>query len=130
MTSLFRWSLWLAGIVNVLPLLALFLPGGVTGAYGLQNVDVNELVLLQHRAILFGVLGAATFYLLLRKDHYVAFYLLLTSMLSFVLLVALCEPVNQLLLEVFWIDVAMIVLIVVCRSSIAIRNAFRNRQFS
>lgn len=130
MTSLFRWSLWLAGVVNFLPVLAPFLSAGATGAYGLENVDVNQLVLLQHRAILFGILGAASFYLLFRKEHDVAFYLLLASMLSFVLLVTLSETVNQFLLKVFWIDVAMVALIVACRSSIALSNAFRNRQFS
>lgn len=116
--------------MKVIPVFALILPGGVIASYSLKNVDLNQMILLQHRAMLFGILGVSAFILLARKLEDIAFYLLLASMLSFVLLVGFNTPVNHSLYNVFWIDLMLLMVIVACRLLLAMSNRYGYRRFS
>lgn len=80
-------SLLLAGIIHLLPL------SGVAGArrlealYGVAFDDPTTLLLMRHRAVLFGLLGCLLVYAVLRPGlRTVAFALGLGSALSFIVL--------------------------------------------
>lgn len=101
-------ALFAAGLVHLLPL------SGVLGAerlyalYGLRAETPDMLLLLRHRAVLFGILGtafiAAAFLPTWRVPAAVA---ALASMLAFIALALLGEPVNAALRRVLWVDVAL-----------------------
>jgi hypothetical protein len=50
--------LGVAAFIHLLPLAGLFGRAGLERLYGVRIVDPNLLILLQHRALLFGLLGA------------------------------------------------------------------------
>lgn len=58
METVFRITLIAVGLVNAYPLVAAFAPDMLSSLYGLQVTDANLLILLRHRAILFGLLGS------------------------------------------------------------------------
>ncbi|GAB5412639.1 MAG: hypothetical protein Cons2KO_02420 [Congregibacter sp.] len=76
------------GIINVLPVVGLFYPSNMTGAYGIE-INTSELeLLLRHRAMLFGIIGGfALISLALPQFRVSALLLAGISMLGFVLLV-------------------------------------------
>lgn len=45
------------GLLNVIPGIALLLPGRLTTLYGIGDLDTDVLVLLRHRALLLAMLG-------------------------------------------------------------------------
>lgn len=55
--GVFRLTLILVGIINAYPMIASFAPAKLTSLYGITVIDPNMLVLLRHRAVLFGLLG-------------------------------------------------------------------------
>ena len=103
-----------AGIVNLLP------TGGALSAdylgtlYGLALDDPNLIILMKHRAVLFGVVGAllvaSAFRELLRP---LALAAGLLSMLSFVLIACLERDYNAELQRVILVDLAASALLVV-----------------
>lgn len=50
-------ALLIAGVIHLLPLPGVLGAGNLTRLYGLAVSDPNTAILLQHRALLFGVLG-------------------------------------------------------------------------
>jgi hypothetical protein len=87
MELILRVTLFAVGVVNALPMVAAFEPSLLQRLYGLSVVDPNLLVLLRHRAVLFGLLGlllmAAAFD---AKLYNVAVVGGLVSMLAYVLI--------------------------------------------
>lgn len=51
-------ALLIAGVIHLLPLPGVLGAGSLARLYGLAVSDPNTAILLQHRALLFGVLGA------------------------------------------------------------------------
>ena len=58
MTALRRFLLVVAGIIHLLPLAGIAGGEQLARLYGVQVADPSLLILLQHRAVLFGLLGA------------------------------------------------------------------------
>jgi hypothetical protein len=50
-------ALFIAGLIHLLPLPGVMGAAALTRLYGIEVVDPNTSILLQHRALLFGVLG-------------------------------------------------------------------------
>ena len=110
--KLFAAALLLAGVVHLLP------AAGVLGAPALQRlygIDASEptlALLLRHRAVLFGVLGAwmvcAAFVAPLRWWAWAA---ALLSMGAFVVLATEHPALSEALQRVVWLDIALCVLL-------------------
>ena len=94
-----RWPRLVAGCLLLLALIHLLPVAGVSGGaalregYGLGPLDPAELLLLRHRALLFGLLGAALLYALWRP-----------SVRTPVLLASLLADLGFLLLAWPWQD--------------------------
>lgn len=111
MNRLVCFALLVAGLVHLLPAVGALGASRLLSLYGVELIDAQLLVLMRHRALMFGVLGglmvAAVFVPPLRAPMLVA---ALVSTLGFVLL-ARNEPLLAPLRRVFWIDVALAVLL-------------------
>ena len=103
----------LAGIVNLAPMSGVLSAARLQALYGIPFADPNLIVLMRHRAVLLGIVGAllvtAAFHAPLRLFAFVAG---LVSMLSFVLVAWLVGDFNAELRRVALIDVVASVLLV------------------
>jgi hypothetical protein len=115
MEIIFRISLFIAGIINILPSLLAFLPGKISKSYGIEIPNDNYELLLRHRAILFGIIGGLMIYSAIAKKYYeVAITVGLFSMVSFILLFFLIgREMNAELRKVMIIDVVATVVLCV-----------------
>jgi hypothetical protein len=96
----------LAGLVNLLPMAGVLGAERLQALYGMPFTDPDLLVLMRHRAVLFGIIGglllAAAFRARLRA---IAATVGLASMLSFVVLALPLGAIGPELQRVFWADV-------------------------
>jgi hypothetical protein len=97
----------LVGIVNLLPVTGVLSASRLQALYGIAVTDPDLLILLRHRAVLFGVIGAllvvAACHSPLRSTAIAAG---LVSMLSFVVIAFLVGGVNSELRRIVVIDLA------------------------
>ncbi|MGH1350723.1 MAG: hypothetical protein ACRBBN_07940, partial [Methyloligellaceae bacterium] len=49
--------LFIVGVIHLLPVTGVLGAGRLSALYGIEVVDPNLLILMQHRAVLFGLLG-------------------------------------------------------------------------
>jgi membrane-bound ClpP family serine protease len=102
-----------AALVNLAPLSGLLSVARMEALYGMAFEDPNLLILMRHRAILFGIVGGmllvAAFHAPLRSVAAVAG---LISMLTFVVLVWMESAANPQLRWVAWVDLAASVALV------------------
>lgn len=113
MELLFRITLFVAGVINLLPSLLAFLPDQIAKSYGIPIPNANYELLLRHRAILFGIIGGLMIYSALVKKHYELSTITgLVSMTSFIILYFIIgNDINQELKKVMIYDfVATIIL--------------------
>jgi hypothetical protein len=54
-------ALLVAGLIHLLPVSGIAGPAALTRLYGIEVADPNTAILLQHRALLFGLLGLLMF---------------------------------------------------------------------
>jgi heme A synthase len=113
MEQLFRISLFVAGVINLLPSLLAFLPEKIVKSYGIEIPNANYELLLRHRAILFGIIGGLMIYAALDKKHYELSTIAgLVSMISFIILYFLIgKDINSELKKVMIIDVVATVIL-------------------
>mmetsp|Transcript_14749 Transcript_14749/g.18241 ORF Transcript_14749/g.18241 Transcript_14749/m.18241 type:complete len:129 (-) Transcript_14749:38-424(-) len=107
--SIFSTALFgVAGIINFAPLIGIVSPTRLSKLYGLplEQADSNLLLLLRHRAALFGIVGGiilyAAFHVPSRSLATVAGF---SSMLSFMALAISTKSLNRHLTRVLWVDV-------------------------
>jgi hypothetical protein len=102
----------LVGIVNFLPVLGVLGAARLETLYGLPITQDDLLLLLRHRATLFGLLGAFIIASAFRDSwRNLAAAAGLLSMLSFILLALPLSAHGAELQRVFWIDVIACVLL-------------------
>ncbi len=109
----FSTALWLlVGLVHLLPVTGVFGAASLQRLYGLPITDPNLLILMQHRAVLFGlvagVLVAAAFVPAWRSAAAVVGFI---SISSFLLIAWSVGGYNALIARVVWIDVVALVLL-------------------
>jgi hypothetical protein len=101
------------GLVNLLPVSGVLSTGRLEALYGVSVADPNLIVLMRHRAVLFGIVGAlliaAAFHPPLRV---VAFVAGLVSMLSFVAIAYGASELNAELRRVVAVDLVASLLLV------------------
>jgi heme A synthase len=126
MELLFRITLFVAGVINLLPSLLAFLPDKIAKSYGIQIPNANYELLFRHRAILFGIIGGLMIYSALVKKHYELSTMAgLVSMTSFVVLYFLIgKDINSELKKVMMIDVVAIVILCAGFLLYALRSKF------
>ena len=97
------------GSVGVIHMLAL---AGVLGAerlsilYGLRFDEPNLIILMRHRAVLFGLLGAYLLYAAFQPAHQrIALIAGWISVASFLSLACAADSYNLAIARVFWMDV-------------------------
>jgi hypothetical protein len=102
------------GIVNLLPVSGLFSTHRLQSLYGVPLADPNLIILMRHRAVLFGIVGA----LLIAAAFHAPFRLFgvvagLVSMLSFVLIAYIVGEFNSELRRVVVVDLVASLLLLV-----------------
>lgn len=106
MQPLSKALILLVGLVNLLPVIGVLSADRLESLYGVVLEDANLLILMRHRALLFGIVGGllvgSAFHPPLRRIGLVAG---LTSMLSFVLIAGLEGGCNSELRRVVVVDV-------------------------
>jgi heme A synthase len=107
MELIFRITLFIAGVINLLPSVLAFLPDKISKSYGIEIPNENYELLLRHRAILFGIIGGLMIYSAVAKKHYeVSTVIGLISMVSFIVLFFLIgKDINSDLKKVMTIDI-------------------------
>lgn len=101
--------LLLAAIIHLLPLLGLFGRKRLSVLYGLDIHDPNLLILLQHRAVLFGMVGTLLLLAVL-SSHWLnlALFVGFVSALSFLLIALSIGGYNSALKRVLRADIVAI----------------------
>lgn len=96
----------LTGLVNLLPVSGVLSSGRLQALYGVALQDPNVIILMRHRAVLFGIVGGllllSAFHSPLRPVGYAAGFI---SMLSFVLIAWLVGGYNPELKRVLVVDI-------------------------
>ncbi len=115
MELIFRISLFISGIINLLPSILAFIPNKISQSYGIEIPNSNYELLLRHRAILFGIIGGIMIYSAITKNNYsIAVLIGLISMISFILLFKLVNgEINHELNKVMKIDIVGIIILLI-----------------
>ena len=102
----------LAGLVNLMPVVGVLGAARLEALYGFPLAGDDLLLLMRHRAVLFGVLGAFIVVAAFRVQwRAIATIAGLISMLSFVLLALPLDVHGEAVRRVFWVDVIASVLL-------------------
>ncbi len=109
-------SFALVGLVNLVPIIGVLGAPALSALYGFESDDPVLLVLLRHRAVLLGVVGALMLVAAWQaRWRGLAAALGLVSMASYVVLVWISPQVSAALQRIAWIDLlALPVLIAAC----------------
>ncbi len=107
-------SLIITGIIQLLALSGVVGPNRLSALYDIPFTDPNLIILMRHRAVLFGILGCAIIAGAFWERHQTtAFVVGFVSVISFLLLAAAVGGYNEQLARVFAADcVALVSLIV------------------
>jgi hypothetical protein len=107
MELIYRITLFVAGLINLLPSMLAFLPDKISKSYGIEIPNANYELLLRHRAILFGIIGGLMIFSSIVKKYYeIATIAGLISMTSFILLYFLIDRgISSELKKVMLIDI-------------------------
>jgi len=104
-----------AALINLVPVSGVFGAARLEALYGMPFADPNLLVLMRHRAVLFGIVGVllavAAFMPGVRTVAAIAGFV---SMCSYIVVVWLVGPneINDALRRVLWVDVVGVVVLV------------------
>jgi hypothetical protein len=100
-----RYLLALTGLIQLLPISGIW-PSKLPKLYGIHIDDQNISILLQHRAVLFGITGISIIYSAFSHKNIAESRLIgLASMGSFALLCGYSESPNSALTKIMWIDI-------------------------
>ena len=126
MELIYRITLFVAGLINLLPSMLAFLPDKISKSYGIEIPNANYELLLRHRAILFGIIGGLMIFSSIVKKYYeIATIAGLISMTSFILLYFLIDKdISSELKKVMAIDIfaSLILLVGLVIFSITFKN--------
>ena len=113
MTWITILSLLIAAIIHALPAVGVLGTNWLHKLYGIEFTEPNTLLLMQHRALLFGVVALVFLHAVFQPDYRVfALVLGLITTVGFVVLAWPFEAHNALIVRVAKIDVVVIVFLV------------------
>ncbi len=115
MELIYRITLFITGIINLMPSLLAFLPNKISESYGIEIPNANYELLLRHRAILFGIIGGLMIFSAITKQYYETSTIAgLISMASFILLYFLIDKdINAQLKKVMLVDMVATAILLV-----------------
>jgi hypothetical protein len=110
----------LAGVLMVVSAIIHFIPVmGVLGQahlvrlYGVPIVDANLLILMRHRALLFGIVGLLLLWGAFRREaRDLACCVGLASAASYLVIAGVSPNMNAALRQVFWADVIVVLALI------------------
>ncbi|WND01844.1 hypothetical protein QGN29_09805 [Temperatibacter marinus] len=95
----------LVGLINVIPVIGALSASMIQSLYHIDISDPNLVILMRHRAILFGILGGYILFSLIRRDEQKrALFVGLISMVSFAGIALMEASLNAKLSMVLTID--------------------------
>jgi len=96
----------LVGIINLLPVIGALGSEKLSSLYGVPIHETNLVILMRHRALLFGLIGAFMIYAAFRPLFQpLAFVAGFFSMLSFVVLAGVTGVYNRAIRKVIVVDI-------------------------
>ena len=113
-----RWLpavlLGLVGIIHLLPVTGILGASSLQRLYGVAITDPNLLILMQHRAVLFAIVGGLLIASVVKPDwRPLAIMVGLISVVSFLAIAWGVGGYNPLIARVVWIDVAALLALAV-----------------
>ncbi|MDX1497883.1 MAG: hypothetical protein R3352_10030 [Salinisphaeraceae bacterium] len=116
--------LLIVGLINFLPVIGLFVSGRMQTMYGVDLSDPNLMILMRHRALLFGLVGGFILLAAFKPDlQPLAFAMGLLSMLGFILIAWQQGGYGPGIAKVVSIDWLAIVLMLIALGLYAYRRA-------
>lgn len=104
-------TLFICGLVHCAPVIGTLGPNWLTKLYGITEMSQNVTILMQHRALMFGLMGILFIYATFKPQLQIfASVLAIISMLGFILLVGFDNP-QEKLHKVVLIDTVLLVLL-------------------
>lgn len=104
--------LLIVGLINFVPIIGVISAEQLTKLYGITLSDKNLIILLQHRALLFGIIGAfvmyAAFHPALQPYAFIAAFI---SMLGFLVIASRNGGYNQDLAQIITADIIALILL-------------------
>ena len=104
----------LVGIIHILPFVGVLGAERLSMLYGVEFQESNMVILMQHRAVLFGLLGS--FFILSATRHVlqpIAFVAGYVSVISFIVLSLIKEEYNEAISQVIVADVVALFCLIV-----------------
>jgi hypothetical protein len=112
METIISVLLIIVGFINAFPVIGILGAARLSALYGIPVQEPNLLILLRHRAVLFGLVGGFSFYAAFRPELQVlAMIAALISMLSFIGLALQVGGYNAQLKKVIVADVIGLILL-------------------
>ncbi len=117
MNRLIAGVLIIAGVIHLLPLPGVVGASHLTALYGVKLSDPNVVVLMRHRAVLFGMLGVLALVAAFRPTLQLTALIMTTcSVIAFLAIAWPTGSTNDSLQRVFWIDVVVLGLLLIALS--------------
>ena len=111
---LFPISLFIVGVIHLIPSRILFQSNYIETLYGIQTNDQNIKLIVLHRAVFFLFVGVFSILSsFLPKFYDIAFYISLVSMSSFIILYFLIPHENLKFKPIFKIDLFLVIILTI-----------------
>lgn len=122
----------LVGLIHLSPFLGVFGNETLSALYGIQFDEPNTLLLMRHRAVLFGIVAMLMIYTAFKPAlNALGLIVGLLSVVSYLTLVFSSSNINDELYKVFWIDVAALMLLSIGLLTLVFsQNTFSRNLFS
>ena len=114
MAKLITLCLAVVGLINFVPIAGLLSAQKLESSYSIELASNNLIILMRHRALLFGVLGGFIFYSAFVPSYQgAAMIMAAVSMVGYVALVYLVGGYNDSMFKVLVVDVVGVVLLAI-----------------
>ena len=111
---LFPISLFIVGVIHLIPSRILFQSNYIETLYGIQTNDQSIKLIVLHRAVFFLFVGVFSILSsFLPKFYDIAFYISLVSMSSFIILYFLIPHENLKFKPIFKIDLFLVIILTI-----------------
>lgn len=115
----------LVGLINLVPVLGVFAAANIESAYAVHIADQNLVILMRHRALLFGVLGSfIIFSAFVARYQLAAMIMAAASMGGFIVLAMATPGYSEALARIAQFDaIGLVLLLVAALLKFAARGA-------
>ena len=111
-------ALLIAAVIHLMPVLGVLGADKLKSLYGVEMADPNMLILMQHRAVLFGLIGALLILAIFKVEYrWLATIVALISAVSFLVIALLNGNYNSFLKTVINADIVAIAALLVAAVS-------------